>query len=96
MPPLQKKTAAKFASQGDAYMRNNTQIKFLYNPLITETCCGLSAEIFKYIFSVRKVSLEICGIIFVVLKYCDDAMEKMFIIFKVVHDLLHSFVYIHW
>ena len=50
-PLLQKKTtAAKFASQGDAYMRNNTQIKFLYNPLITETCCGLSAEIFKYIF----------------------------------------------
>ena len=49
-PPSKKKTAAKFASQGDAYMRNNTQIKFLYNPLITETCCGLSAEIFKYIF----------------------------------------------
>ena len=34
-PRLQKrKTAAKFASQGDAHERNDAQIKFLYYPLV--------------------------------------------------------------
>ena len=28
-----KKTAVKFASQGDAHVRRDTQIKFLYYPL---------------------------------------------------------------
>ena len=31
--PPQNPPAAKLASQGDAYVRNNSQIKFLYYPL---------------------------------------------------------------
>ena len=34
-PRLQKrKTAAQFASQGDAHERNDAQIKFFYYPLV--------------------------------------------------------------
>ena len=34
LPPQKKKTpAAKFTSQGDAHVRTNAQIKFLYYPL---------------------------------------------------------------
>ena len=39
--------AAKFASQGDAHVRTNTQIKFMYYPLHIEheVCTGLTIAI---------------------------------------------------
>ena len=35
-PPQKNNPAAKFTSQGDAHMRTNAQIKFLYYPLVLQ------------------------------------------------------------
>ena len=54
-PPPPKKNPAKFASQGDAYMRTDAQIKFLYYPLLkvikndVTDLSGPPAELYNYL-----------------------------------------------
>ena len=65
-PPKKKTPAAKFASQGDAHVRTDAQIKFLYYPLVIEYHLYASALLISpksIIYSLLKYrrSIDICN-----------------------------------
>ena len=65
-PPQKKTPAAKFASQGDAHIRTDAQIKFLYYPLVIEYHLYASALLISpksIIYSLLKYrrSIDICN-----------------------------------
>ena len=65
-PPQKKPPAAKFASQGDAHVRTDAQIKFLYYSLVIEYHLYASALLISpksIIYSLLKYrrSIDICN-----------------------------------
>ena len=65
-PPKKKTPAAKFASQGDAHVRTDAQIKFRYYPLVIEYHLYASALLISpksIIYSLLKYrrSIDICN-----------------------------------
>ena len=63
--PPKKTPAAKFASQGDAHVRTDAQIKFLYYPLVIKyhpyaSALLISPKSIKYSLLKYRRSIDIC------------------------------------